>query len=121
MDARGFIVTLSSENPDRLRASYEGVVGLHPVFDFAPGAFAMDASSTPSFIVEEHSEVRGRAKEPQRLLLNLVVGDVATEEARLRSHLVESVRDASVEDEVGVFATFVDPDGNYCQLVQLYE
>jgi len=67
-----------------------------------------------------HSEVKGRAKEPQRLLLNLVVGDVATEEARLRSHGVEFVRDASVEDEVGVFATFVDPDGNYCQLVELY-
>ena len=34
---------------------------------------------------------------------------------------VTFIREPYEEPGVGMFATFTDPDGNYCQLVQLYD
>ena len=72
-------------------------------------------------IVEGHSEVRGAAKEPQRLLLNFSVDDAVAEAGRLGGQGVTFIREPYEEPGVGMFATFTDPDGNYCQLVQLYD
>jgi predicted enzyme related to lactoylglutathione lyase len=52
-------------------------------------------------------------------MLNFVVQDATSEQRRLKSRDVEFVRDATEEPGVGLFATFVDPDGNYCQLIEL--
>ena len=71
-------------------------------------------------IVEGHSEVRGAATEPYRMMLNFSVDDIAAEADRLRQQGVTYIRDPYEEPGVGMFATFSDPDGNYCQLVQLY-
>jgi predicted enzyme related to lactoylglutathione lyase len=70
---------------------------------------------------DRHSDVRGSAKDPHRILLNFSVNDVKAESGRLKTAGVPLVRDAYEEPGVGMFATFVDPDGNYCQLVHLYE
>jgi len=121
MPSEFFVVALNSEQPERLRVFYQDVIGLVPKFEFAAGAFATNASAAPSLIIEGHSEVRGHAKEPQRMLLNFLVADAAAEEARLEALGVDFVRTAYEEEGVGVFATFSDPDGNYCQLVELYE
>lgn len=121
MSFEGFILTISSHDPDRLREFYRDVVGLAPRFEFTPGAFALNAASEePFLLIEEHSEVAERAREPQRTLLNLLVDDIAFEESRLRSRGVEFDRGAYEEPDVGMFATFRDPDGNLCQLVQLF-
>ncbi len=72
-------------------------------------------------IVEGHSEVRGAAKEPQRMMLNFSVDGAVAEADRLGQQGVTFIREPYEEPGVGMFATFTDPDGNYCQLVQLYE
>jgi hypothetical protein len=121
MSFQGFILTLSSRDPDGLQGFYRDLVGLVPMFDFSPGAFGLNAASQePFLLIEEHSEVDARAREPERVLLNLLVDDIAFEESRLRSRGVEFDRAAYEEPGVGMFPTFRDLDGNLCQLVQLF-
>lgn len=116
MNAQQLVVNLNSEQLDRLVSFYKDVIGLEPNFALAPGAFSVGGAT---FLVEGHSEVKGAAKEPHRLLLNFVVADAVEEQARLKAQGVHFVRAASAEPGIGIFATFLDPDGNYCQLVQL--
>lgn len=120
MHTQQFVVALNSPDPDRLVGFYRDVVGLTPCFDLVPGSFMVGASSFPSLLIEAHSEVTGPAHEPQRVLLNFLVDDVAREQRRLEDCGVQFIRPAYEEPE-GVFATFADPDGNYCQLVELRE
>jgi len=54
------------------------------------------------------------------VLLKFVVGDAVAEERRLKSRDVKFVRDVTEEPGTGLFGTFVDPDGNYCQLIELH-
>jgi predicted enzyme related to lactoylglutathione lyase len=116
----GFIVTIGSDKPDRLRDFYGEVVGLRPMFEMTPGAFGLAGSEVPILIVEPHSAVHGPAKEPQRVLLNFLVDDMAAEVKRIRSSGTEFEREPYEEVGVGLFATFSDVDGNLCQLVQLF-
>lgn len=119
MNAGQFVVIVHSERPERLISFYEDVVGLTPRFDVTPGAFMAGSSSFVSMIVEPHSEVHGKTREPERLLLNFVIDDAVAEQERLMSRGVRFVREATEEAGAGIFATFEDPDGNYCQLVEL--
>lgn len=120
MQFQPFLLTLNSEDPDRLTAFYRNVVHLTPRFDLVPGAFAMSEDAPVCLIVEGHSEVRGTASEPQRMMLNFRVNDAAAEARRLQELGVTFIREPYEEAGVGLFATFADPDGNYCQLIQLH-
>jgi predicted enzyme related to lactoylglutathione lyase len=114
-----FVVNVNSQDPDKLIAFYRDLVGLTVNPDVGPGAFMVGSSSFVAFIVEGHSEVTGRTKEPQRVLLNFLVSDLAAEEARLKEQGVKFAMSATEEPGFGTIATFVDPDGNYCQLMEL--
>jgi len=119
MKVEQFVVNINSQEPDKLIAFYRDTVGLTVNSEFGPGAFMAGSSSFVSLIVEGHSEVTGPTKEPQRVLLNFLVPDIAAEEARLKDQGVEFVMSATREPGFGTIATFVDPDGNYCQLMEL--
>ncbi len=110
-----FVVNINSEQPETLIAFYRDIVGLRPNEEMGTGAFMAGSSS---FIIEGHSEVKGATKEPQRVLLNFLVSDLASEETRLKEQGVQFIMSATVKPH-GLFATFLDPDGNYCQLVEL--
>jgi predicted enzyme related to lactoylglutathione lyase len=111
-----FIVNITSEEPDKLIAFYRDVVGLPPNPNIGEGAF--EVMPGVSFIVDGHSETKGPAKEPQRVLVDFFVDDIAAEQARLKSKGVKFVREEGKEHWGGVISTFLDPDGNYCQLIQ---
>ncbi len=119
MQPSQFLVIVHSEQPERLIEFYKDVVGLVPHFGVTPGAFSAGSSSFVDLIVEPHGEVKGEAREPQRVMLNFVVDDIVAEQCVLKSRDVPFVRDATEEPGVGLFATFEDPDGNYCQLIEL--
>ena len=119
MKVAHLIVNVNSATPESLVAFYRDVVGLNAAFDIAPGAFRADSSPLIDLLVEGHSELDGPNREPARVLLNFVVDDVTEEQRRLQERGVRFVQTAYEEPGVGVFATFEDPDGNYCQLVEL--
>lgn len=116
MNVEHLIVNINSEQPAQLIAFYKEVIGLAPDFGLTAGAFNVGGAT---LIIEGHSEVKGPALEPQRVLLNFVVSNALAEEARLMEQGVRFVRTAYKELGVGTFATFLDLDGNYCQLVEL--
>ena len=118
MNVSQLIVTLNSEQPERLVAFYKDAVGLEPRFDITPGAFAVGDAL---LIIEAHSAVTGQVKEPERQFLNFVVADAVAEQDRLAARGVPIVQPAYVEPGIGVFVTFADPDGNYGQLLEFRE
>src|SRR5574338_210560 len=117
MKVEQFTVNINSAEPERLVAFYRDVVGLEVDPQFGPGAFMAGSSSFIALIIEGHAALTGATKEPERMLLNFMVMDLAAERERLESLGVPFVG-ASEEEGVGVFATFADPDGNLCQLFE---
>ncbi len=115
MKVNNFHIQITSEDPDRLKSFYRDTVGLPNVPEMGDGAFAVGGAN---LIVDGHSETKGQTREPQRMLIDLVVDDVAAERVRLEGQGVEFIRREGKEEWGGTISTFLDPDGNYCQLVQ---
>ncbi len=115
MKVNSFVFNVTSEQPERLVAFYRDVVGLEPKPDFGERAF--DAGGTP-FTIDGHSETKGRTREPQRIIVSFFVDDLAAEQARLEGQGVKFIRTAGREEWGGVISTFLDPDGNYGQLIE---
>jgi predicted enzyme related to lactoylglutathione lyase len=70
--------------------------------------------------VGEHSEVRGQAKEPARIILNFETKAVPAEFERLKRLGVTVIKEPyGMED--GWIATLADPDGNFIQLMTPFE
>jgi predicted enzyme related to lactoylglutathione lyase len=115
MQVQSLVLNVTSEHPQELAAFYRDVVGLAPNPQIGETAF--DAGGT-AFLIDGHSETKGTAKEPQRVLVNFFVDDLAAEQQRLEGQGVRFIRSAGREEWGGVISTFVDPDGNYCQLIE---
>ena len=109
------IVNLNSGDPDKLGAFYRDVIGLEGTPDIGPNAF--NAGGT-TFLIDGHSEVSGTNNDAPRVLINFFVDDLNAEQSRLESAGVEFIRTAGKEEWGGVISTFVDPDGNYGQLIE---
>ena len=118
MNVDNLIVNVTSEQPDELKRFYRDVVGLPPNPDAGEAAFM---AGPTMFIIDGHSEIHGQTKEPARVLLSFVVDDLAAEQKRLEGQGVKFIRTAGKEYWGGVISTFLDPDGNYCQLLQFHQ
>ncbi len=114
MHVTSFNINLTSEQPERVTAFYRDVVGL-PMNDRLD-AFLVGPDA--QILIDGHSETKGPAKEPQRVLINMFVEDIAAEQARLQTQGVTFIREQGKEYWGGVISTFLDPDGNYLQLIE---
>ena len=115
MQVQSFVLNLTSEQPERMREFYRDVVGLPPEPAMGEGALRADGAV---LIFDGHSETKGASKEPQRVLINFFVDDLAGEQARLEQQGVTFIRTAGREYWGGIISTFLDPDGNYAQLIE---
>lgn len=70
--------------------------------------------------IGEHSEVKDRANEPERVILNFETKEVKEEFERIRATGATVVKEP-YEMEGMWIATFSDPDGNYFQLMSPWE
>jgi predicted enzyme related to lactoylglutathione lyase len=70
--------------------------------------------------VGEHSEVKGQAAEPQRVILNIETKEVQPEFERIKGAGTTVVQEP-YELQGTWIATFADPDGNYFQLMSPWE
>jgi predicted enzyme related to lactoylglutathione lyase len=114
MNVADFNINLTSDQPDQMIAFYRNVVGLAPAPEMGDGA--LKAGPVHLFI-DGHSETRGPAREPSRVLVNFWVDDLPAEESRLETAGVKFTRKQGKESWGGTISTFLDPDGNFCQLV----
>jgi predicted enzyme related to lactoylglutathione lyase len=115
MRVTSFNINLTSEDPQRLTSFYRDVLELPPHTEIGESAFKVGDAD---IIIDGHSETHGPAKEPQRVLINFFVDDLAAEQQKLEERGVRFVRTAGREYWGGVISTFLDPDGNYLQLIE---
>jgi predicted enzyme related to lactoylglutathione lyase len=120
MQVNGFILNITSDQPEELRRFYREVVCLPAAPGVSENAFRVGGGF---FSVDGHSEVHGQAKEPQRHLINFLVDDLTTEQARLEAQGVPFIRRSGAQvwdtGPGAAISTFLDPDGNFCQLIEL--
>jgi predicted enzyme related to lactoylglutathione lyase len=107
-------VMIGSAQPTVLGAFYEKVFG-RPA-DMTEGGWYMWQAGNCSLSIGEHSEVKGQAKEPSRIILNLETKQVKEEFERLKNLNVTVIKEP-YEMGGGWIATLADPDGNYIQLM----
>ncbi len=67
MKVTSLLINLTSEDPERLKGFYRNVVGLQPNSDMGDSAFHAGGAT---LAIDGHSETKGAAKEPQRLLID---------------------------------------------------
>lgn len=105
---------VGSEQPKVMAEFYEKVFQKKP--DMSDDSFNGWTVGSTFFGVGEHSEVKGQAKEPSRMILNLETKEVKEEFERIKALGATVVKEPY--DMGGAWiATFADPDGNYFQLM----
>ncbi|MGC0364416.1 putative enzyme related to lactoylglutathione lyase [Rhodococcus sp. 27YEA15] len=113
-------ILLSSTDPDRLRDWYADAFA--PTVDRTPGAPGYDVLIFDGFYVmlDKRQDIGDSNPQPGRMFLN-----IETEDARSIADRVDALGFgwfAPLENRDGSwFATAIDPDGNYIQIVELSE
>ncbi len=107
-------IMIGTAQPKVLAEFYAKVLG-RPA-DWVEGPFYGWQAGGCYLTVGEHSEVRGQAKEPARIILNFETEAVQAEFQRLKQANVTVIREP-YEMGGGWIATLADPDGNYLQFV----
>jgi predicted enzyme related to lactoylglutathione lyase len=109
---------LSSADPDRLGAWYAAAVT--PADDARVDTYRILRYGEFHLMIDRRDDVGPANPEPGRMILNFDVEDARAVVSRLDEMGVTWL--APLEDRDGsLFATAVDPDGNYVQFIQISE
>jgi predicted enzyme related to lactoylglutathione lyase len=109
---------LASTDPERLHAWYEAA--LEPSESSNQEGYLVLRFGDFWMLVDRRDDVGAANAEPGRMILNFDVEDARAVAARLDE--VGTTWLAPLEDRDGsLFATAIDPDGNYVQLIQMSE
>lgn len=114
-------ILLSSEDSTKLADFYKDKVGLKCTGEWEigeKGEMGYEFADVKLFI-NQHSEVHGKSKEPERYILNFEVADIENAVEKLDKEDVKKIKDTYHIEGYGMVATYEDPDGNYFQLVQV--
>ncbi|MBA0124527.1 VOC family protein [Haloechinothrix sp. YIM 98757] len=111
-------ILLASTNPDKLRAWY--VQALEPDVDADQDKYAVLGFGGFYVLIDSREDIGDSNPEPGRVLLNFEVADARAVVERLDAAGTTWL--AGLEDRDGsLFATAIDPDGNYVQIIELSE
>lgn len=108
---------LFSENPGKLVSFYKKVLQKEP--DWTGGDFTSFTAGGESLTIGPHSNVKGKSKEPARIMFNFESANVQAEYVRIKelgAKVVAEPYHPSEEQDMWI-ATLADPDGNYFQIV----
>ena len=111
-------IMIGTGNPQELASFYEKVFGKKA--DWSDDGWNGWQVGSTHFTIGKHSEVKGQAKEPQRMIFNLETKEVKEEFERIKE-LDATVIKEPYEMQGAWVATFADPDGNYFQLMSPWE
>jgi len=122
---RGFeSLLIGSQNAKNLADFYKDKVGLEIGLEAEMGEenetlYELKLGKGPNIYIIDHSKVKGKNKNPERIIFNIEVDDIEKEAKRLKKAKVMLVQDTYHIEGYGYIATFEDIDGNYFQLVQV--
>lgn len=110
---------LSSKNPKRLGAWY--AAALDPEEDSEMDGYRMLKFGEFMLVIDTRDDIGERNPEPGRMILNFETDDARAAAERLDRAGVQWL--APIEDRGNgdLFATAIDPDGNYVQVIQISE
>jgi predicted enzyme related to lactoylglutathione lyase len=111
------LATIWSEDLNNLLPFYRDVVGLTPGME-SPGFVILGDPDGVALALGTHSEVRGRATDPNRHMVLLETDDCAREHRRLKDAGVDFVQEPEQMPGGLTLATFRDPEGNLVQIAQ---
>ncbi|MEK7581131.1 MAG: VOC family protein [Patescibacteria group bacterium] len=114
-------ILLSSEDSQKLADFYKEKVGLKCSMEFEMGDKGEKGFYFESvkLYINQHSEVHGKSKEPERYILNLETEDIEKTVENLDKEGVKKIKDTYHVEGYGLVATYEDIDGNYFQVVQV--
>lgn len=107
-------VMLGSSDPAALSAFYGQILEKKP--DMEEGGWYGYSAGSCYLSIGAHDKVKGKATQPERVILNFATQDVRGEFARIKGLDTQVVAEPYQIDEAWI-ATFADPDGNYFQLM----
>jgi predicted enzyme related to lactoylglutathione lyase len=109
---------LASTDPDRLRDWY--AAALDPEESSAVDVYRVLKFGNVYLMIDSRSDIGDKNPEPGRMILNFDVANAREVVDRLKKLGTQWL--AELEDRDGsLFATAIDPDGNYVQIIQLSE
>ncbi len=107
-------IMIGSAKPKALADFYAKVFG--QAADWGEGDWWGFQAGDVEIVIGPHSEVKGKAKEPQRIILNFETKAVKEEFERIKGAGAKVVAEP-YEEENSWIATFADVDGNYFQIM----
>src|SRR2546423_5981625 len=109
-------ILLASTDPERLRTWYAGA--LDPADNTDIDGYRILKFGGFYLLIDTRADVGEKNPEPGRMILNFDVSDAGAVVARLNE--LGTPWGAELEDRDGsLFATAIDPDGNYVQIIEL--
>ncbi len=120
-------ILIGSKSAKKLSDFYKNKVGLKLTFEAVIGEgknetemylFEMKGCS---LYITDHSKVKSKSKNPDRIIFNLEVDNIEKEVKKLDKAKVKKIKDIYHMEGYGKIATFQDTDGNYFQLVKVKE
>lgn len=111
-------ILIGSHQPKVLGEFYEKVLGKYP--DMADEEWCGWKVGNTFLSIGPHSEVKGKAKEPARMMFNFETTEVKKEFDRIKKTGATVIKEPYEMQNMWI-ATFADPDGNYFQLVTPWE
>ncbi len=106
-----------SQNPESLVSFYEKVFRQKP--DIVRGDFKGFSLDHIKLLIGPHDKVKGKSKNPERIIFNLETNGVEKEFARIKSlgaTVIQELYHPEHRQEVTV-STLADPDGNFFQIM----
>lgn len=113
-------IMIGSEDPKKLGEFYAKV--LDKKAEWEDGDWVGFQVGSCHLTIGPHSEIKGKSKEPARIMLNLETKEVKKEFARIEKLGAKVIaKPYTIEGMEGEIATFADPDGNFFQLMTPWE
>lgn len=110
---------IGTMQPKVLASFYEKVFQKTP--DWADGDWHGWQVGNTHLTIGEHSEAKGKAKDPVRIILNFETNEVKEEFERIKKIKGAKVVKEPYEMQGAWIATLADPDGNYFQLMSPWD
>jgi predicted enzyme related to lactoylglutathione lyase len=109
---------IGTMQPDVMAAFYEKVFEKKP--DMSEGGWSGWLIGKTFFSVGSHSEMKGKSKDPARIMFNFETNEVEKEFKRIQGVGAQVIKEPYQLSGAWI-ATLADPDGNYFQLMTPWE
>lgn len=116
-------IMIGTSNPQKLALFYQKVFDRKP--DMIDGDWYGFSVGSCFLSIGAHDQVKGKAKNPERLIINFETEQVKKDFDRIKvlgATVIKAPYNASGDDKHEILvATLADPDGNYFQLMEPWE